>query len=119
MVSLEILEVFKGDIQIGETISLLEPYYIIEGVLYTHSNYMPSFAYQEYIFFLSRQIIDWGLEEWQGAFPILNGTHGRFRIPNDITARQDFSIEYFSMGRTEIFDAYMNLWQEVMDAFMN
>ena len=41
-VSLEILEVFTGNLSVGEVITIAEPYYIIDRVLITHANYLPS-----------------------------------------------------------------------------
>ena len=128
-VSFEVLEVIRGDINIGETIMILEPYSIENGVLFTHSNYMPSIPYQEYFFFLTDPIICDSLpEDHQGAFWVLHGERGRFLVPDiDIAGAgtldfsavvQNFSARDFGLGANANRELYIRLWQEVMEAYL-
>lgn len=119
-VSLEIFEVIAGNLTVGETISILEPYYIIDGVFFTFADYMPSTAYQEYIFFLSAQLGDRFPENLRGRFPVVNDERGRFPVLNDTRADiQGFSSADLGLGTYANAELYMRLWQEVIDAYMN
>ena len=132
-VSLEILEVIKGDIGVGDIITLVESYYILDGVLITYSNYLPSIPYQEYFFFLTEQITAPSPEMYVGAFWLAQSYRSRFHIPN---SRADISrlrhneeslilaTTYISNLPLEeailtISDIYMSLWQEVIGAYMD
>jgi len=132
-VSLEILEVVKGDLNVGEIITLAEPYYVEERVLITHANYLPSIPYQEYFFFLSAQRTNPDPEEFAGIFWVLQENRGRFHIPN---SRADISrlrhnaenlvlaTTYISNlpmmeARLTVNDIYMSLWQEVIETYMD
>lgn len=142
LVSFEILEVLYGDLVVGDTITLVEPYYIVpfdileanrfnvegmdrsgDGVFFTYVNYLPSIPHQEYIFFLTPPFSDDipGIrEELLGGFPVVHGERSRFRIPADTRARvEGFDAVELSLSPYVNFDSYMQLWQEVMDAFVN
>ena len=138
LVSLEILEVFYGDIEKGDTILLVEPYYIVPfdileenhfdltgvdrsayGVFFTVVDYLPSIPYREYIFFLGPQFSDEVREEIQGGFPVAHGERSRFLIPVDTRVRAlDLSSHELSVGPYAELDVYMSLWREVMDAYV-
>ena len=130
MVSLEIVEVIHGGrgLSVGETIKLIEPYYILDEVLFTWDNYLPSIPHQEYIFFLTDPRPDTQVEEFRGAFWVQHGERGRFLIPSDIGVLgfeegdmplQDFSARDLSLGSYADLDLYMRLWKEVLGAYVN
>ena len=125
-VSLEILEVIQGDLRVGETICILEPYYIFGRTLFTWANYMPSIPYQEYIFFLGYQLTEMITdtiarpEEYVGAYYVRQGEFGRFPVLTDTEADiQNFSANDLSLGRYANIELYLRLWQDVLDAFIN
>ena len=122
-VSLEILEVIQGDLTVGETISILEPYFIQDRVLFSWANYSPSIPYQEYFFFLGDRLADIASElvppGYEGAFFVLQGYRGRFRVPNIQRFHvQEFSFDELSLGEYTDSYAYTHLWNEVIDAFI-
>ena len=121
LVSIEILEVIKGDTKVGDTIRIVEPYFIRDNTLFTFTNYMPSIPYEEYFFFLSNPLVDRELfqEEFIGAFPNMHGERGRYRVPSMRAVMQSYSAADLSLGTGANSDLYMRLWQEVIDAFMN
>ena len=119
VVSIEILEVIKGEISVGDVIRIIEPYFIYNGVLYTMGNYMPSIPHEEYFFFLYYEHTHEGVEEFIGAFPIIHGDRGRYRVPSARAAMHSYSAADLSIGTARDSDLYMRLWQEVIDAFMN
>ena len=132
-VSLEILEVFKGALKIGDVITIAEPYYVLDGVLITYGNYLPSIPYQEYFFFLSGQNTFPDPEEFVGIFWVSHSYRGRFHIPNrmaDVLRLRHneenllLATSYISnlpleQATRSISDIYMSLWQEVMEAYMD
>jgi len=126
-VSLEIVEVFKGNLNVGDVITILELYYIVDRTLFTDSNYMPSMPYQEYFFFLSEQLTNYGRSEEAhfcegllNGFWVLHGERGRFLIPsNRVNMVQNYSLSDLSLGTVGDSDLYMRLWQEVIDTYMN
>ena len=122
IVSIEILEVIKGDLQAGETIRIVEPYYINDGTLISFCSYLPSIPGREYFLFLSYPITrERGFEgipeEYLDAFWVIHGANGRFYIPNAGADLNHFTAEDLSMGA--ITDLHLRLWQEVIDAYMN
>jgi hypothetical protein len=127
VVSLEIYEVFKGDLTAGDTIRMLEPYYIRNGILFARHNYMPSIPYQEYIFFLSPQVDpEWLAHDQQAlayTFPVVHGSNGRFRVPEHSRVEaQAFTATDLSLGTQSgrfNIDLHRRLWQDVIDAFMD
>ena len=126
-VSLEILEVIRGNLVVGETIAILEPYFIEDRVLFTWTNYLPSLPYHEYFFFLGDPLSELRPsgnprpETFVGAFFVRNGELGRFRVPESNMARGDttFNTNELSLGSRADTDQYTNLWQEVINAYMD
>ena len=128
-VSLEIIEVMRGDLQVGETIHILEPYRIEDGVLFSATNYMPSLPYHEYFFFLGYQLTEirpsgnLRPDSFIGAYFVWNGEFGRFRVPDSTMMRTHgeaaFNEAELSLGRRADTDLYMKLWQQVVDAYMD
>ena len=135
MVSLEVLEVFNGELGVGETIRIVEQYFIEDGVLFTRDNYLPSIPYQEYIFFFGPHIPRRAALE--GAFWVSDGDRGRYPIPGadgrgralSITqylgddgrfcaSTQNFSSAVFGLGSYADVDIYMQLWEDVMNEFV-
>ena len=132
LVSFEVLEVIKGNqIGIGETIRIIEPYYILDRVLFTHGNYMPSIPHQEYFFFLYYQhtglgLDGSGLEEMAGAFWTLHGDRSRFPAPINKAGTHGFSVYMPNFSASDLglspyanIDIYLSIWQEVLDAFIS
>ena len=134
IVSLEILEVIKGEqIRVGETIRIIEPYSIFDGALHTSSGYLPSTPHQEYFFFLhyQHQHISPGrdrdrLEEMEGAFWTLHGVRSRFLVPINRAQGQSFCVYMPRFSRNELglgdnanIEIYMSIWQDVLDAYMS
>ena len=133
LVSLEILEVFKGNLRVGDIITLAETYWVEDGVLITCSNYLPSIPHQEYFFFLTEQHTNAAVEEFEGIFWVVSFNRGRFHIPNSMAdiSRLRHNEEKLLMATTYISnlsleqatltidDVYMSLWQEVIEAYMD
>jgi len=132
-VSLEILEVFKGNLSVGDVITLAESYYIADSVLITHANYLPSIPYQEYFFFLSGQRTNPEPEEFAGIFWTMHDYRSRFPVPDSradmsrllnnvedlVLATSYISNLPMTEARLTVNEIYMNLWQEVIEVFMD
>ena len=117
IVSFEILEVFKGDLIPGESIRIMEPYFIEYDVLFTRGNYMPSTPYQDYIFFLSAvSTSPAATGEAVGSFWVFHSERGRFPVP---ASGQDLDEIDLALGSHANVEVYMRLWQEVVDAFIH
>jgi hypothetical protein len=119
LVSFEIYEVIKGDLSVGDVITISEPYYIVDRRFFTHSNYMPSIPYQEYIFFLSEQRTAPSPPEFVGIFPVIHGDRGRYRVPSGGRAMEAYTASELSVGTAGNFDLYMYLWRAVIEAFVD
>lgn len=125
-VSLEILEVIKGDLTVGETIRIMEPYVIHDGTFFTWNGYMPSIPHQEYIFFLQEPSANPIAEgEAIGAFWVAHGERSRFPVPDNAAnihafsaATQDFNSDMFGLGSEANVEVYMQLWEEVMNEWV-
>ena len=133
LVSLEILEVIQGNLTVGETIRIVEQYFIYDGVLFAHSDYLPSIPYQEYIFFLEPQIPG-RAEELADAFWVADDDRGRYPIPGGLgrasivqylgedgtfcATTQNFNSAIFGLGSHADVDIYMQLWEDVMNAYV-
>ena len=118
LVSLEILEVIKGDLKVGDTINILEPYFIRDRVLRTWADYMPSIPNQEYIFSLTDPTDDMP-EGYEGAYFVSHGERGRYLVLSNARASiQEFSREDLSLGENANIDLYMSLYQDVINAYM-
>ncbi len=117
-VTLEILEVIKGDLKMGDRITIIEPFYIEDCVLVTSSNYLPSKPNQEYFFYLGNQITDLGPEGYEGAHFIIHGERGRYLVPSDEKLSvQEYSRKDLSLGGQDN-GLYLELYQEVVNAYM-
>jgi hypothetical protein len=129
IVTFEIYEVIKGNLTVGETIKIREPYYIRDRILTMRFNYMPSIPHQEYIFFLTNQTtpdrIVPGHEKIVHTFLVVQGVNGRFLVPDfgdGYVDLQTFTAEDLSLGSSGgrfNIDLHRRLWQEVIDAYMN
>ena len=117
LVSLEILEVIQGNLRVGDIITIVEPYSIEDGILYTRDNYLPSIPHQEYFFFLSEQIDSRvRTEALIGAYWVLHGERSRFPVPASGQNLDEIDLAFGSHANVEL---YMRLWQDVLDAFMH
>ena len=128
IVSLEILEVFQGNLRVGDIITIVEPYEILDGVLHTVLNYLPSVPYKEYFFFLSDPITSLienpDPEALYGAFWVIQGSTARFPVPVSRADMLNYTAADLSLARETINnlpvnDLYMYLWQSVVDAYMD
>jgi hypothetical protein len=120
MTSLEVTGVIKGDIAVGETISILEPYYIMDSTVYTFGNYLPSWPNEEYLFFFARkQAEGYGVpEECVGAYHVDNKERGRYLIPNDTQIKEGkFTRDELSLGKHNT-DIYMQIYQDVIEKYI-
>jgi len=137
IVSLEILEVISGDLEVGETITILEPYFVQGGVLYTSQNYLPSIPYQEYIFFLRPRRTE--PELIAGMFWVSHGERGRYPMPGPSgpgprtqasvmhylgddgrfdSGTQNFGSAVFGLGSHANVEVYASIWEEVMNEYV-
>ena len=124
VVSLEIYEVIKGDLTVGDTIRIMETYYIRDDILFVSHSYMPSIPHQEYFFFLSFQLtpdrLDPHQQELAYVIPVVHGSRGRYRVPEHrYIAPQTFDATYLSVATNGNMDLHWRLWQEVIAAYMN
>jgi len=123
VVSLKITDVILGNLKVGEVIKIIEPYYIDNRVLWTYSNYLPSIANREYIFFLGNQAIDKAPKGCEYAYFVIHDERGRYLVPSeerDSTGHlsaNDYKREDLSLGEMNI-DLYMQLYQDVIDAYI-
>ena len=124
LVSLEILEVIQGNLMVGETIAIIEPYFITGGALRTWGNYMPSTPHQEYFLFLEDQrTIPMDGENITGFF-VIYGERGRYPIPSNVAGIQSFSAAMFNdlnfgLGSYADVQTYMQLWEDVMNEWVS
>jgi len=135
MVSLEVLEVIKGELSVGETIRIVEQYLIRGGVLFSRDDYLPSIPYQEYIFFLETHRTEPTLCGSISAFWVIDGERARFPIPigrgraasltyylgedgRFCASTQNFNSAIFGLGSHANIDIYMQLWEDVMNEFV-
>ena len=125
VVSIEILEVIKGDLTVGETKRIIEPYYIVDGTFYTWRYYMPSIPHQEYIFFLGSQNTHPEPAALVGTSWVLHGERSRFPVPDNAANIHafsadtlDFNSDIFGLGSGADVEVYMHLWVEVMNEWV-
>ena len=126
-VSFEIYEVIKGDLVVGDTIRILEPHYVRNGIQFIRHNYMPSIPHQEYIFFLGHQIDpEWLADDQQALahmFSVAHGSNGRFLVPEHRNfTPHNFNATDLSLGTGQgmfNIDLHMRLWREVIAAYMD
>lgn len=118
LTSIEITQVIKGTLAVGDTITIVEPYYIFENVLHTRSHYLPSRPGQEYFFLLGNQLSEWAPEGYEGAYAVVNSERGRFPVPGSRANMQNYSRKDLSLGTRANLELYMRLWQEVVNAYM-
>jgi len=123
-VSLEILEVIRGGLSVGETISVLEPYRIEDRVLFTIADYLPSTPGREYIFLLGYKQGEenWPNgdqipEEYVGAHFVWRGMFGRFPVPE--RPIREYTREELSLTPYADMELYLRLWQEAIDTYIN
>ena len=120
VISLDLTEVIKGELVAGETIRIIEPFYIDNRILYTRGNYLPSREGQEYVFYLHTPApeSDSASLGIVGAHFVLHQDRGRYLVPSESQLEAgSFTREELSLGEKDT-DIYMNLYQEVIDAYM-
>ena len=134
IVSINIIEVVSGDLTAGQTIRIIEPYFVYNGVLDIWADYMPSVPHQEYVFFLGSQIGENRMEEFIGAYWGIHNERSRFPVPGGRTRAsimqhlgedgrfsadtQNFESALFGLGRFANVETYMSIWEEVMNEYV-
>lgn len=121
-VSIEVIDVIKGNIVTGSVIKILEPYFIKNYVLFSYGNYLPSKANREYFFFLGEQIIGTSdrpaPEGCDEAYWVTHGERGRYLVPeNGRLDAKRYSRNALSLGEKSI-DIYMRFYQSVIDNYI-
>ncbi|MEL7623726.1 MAG: hypothetical protein AAGU12_09065 [Clostridiales bacterium] len=125
-ITFEVLEVIQGDgdVKAGDIMTILEPYYIIDRILVTRGNYLPSTPHQEYIFFLGNRVPDtleegYGPQGYEGAHFVIHCERGRYLVPNgEVPNIKAYSNKELSLGEQDT-ELYRSLYQEVVDAYLN
>lgn len=113
-VSLEISDVYKGELKREETIKIIEPYCVENRILWSFGNYLTSKPNQEYIFFLGDQ----STELAPGVHFVIHQERGRYLVPNDDQlSAESYSREELSLGELDD-ELYISLYQDVIDAYM-
>lgn len=129
--SIRVDEVYSGDVNVGDILTLIEPYFITEvenqKVINHFENYYPSETGQTYIWMLSKST---GAEHdpgfhfdpnktyyslaWceRGRFPVINTNA---RSETDISTMSNQDLDLSPNGDPEI---YKRLYQEVIDKYM-
>lgn len=129
--SIRVDEVYSGDVNVGDILTLIEPYFITEvenqKVINHFENYYPSEIDQTYVWMLSKSTgseYDPGFHfdpnktyyslAWceRGRFPVI-GTNARSET--DISAMSNQDLDLSPSGDPEI---YKKLYQEVIDKYM-
>ena len=118
LVTLEVLEVIMGDLAPGGHITIVEPYYIFERVLFTRSHYLPSTPGEEYFFFLGRRQSVLAPDGLEGTYPVIHGERGRYLVTTSRTALRNYDVVYRYLGERADFDLYFDLWLDVLNAYM-
>lgn len=122
--SLRITKVYKGNLQIGDTIALGEDYYTMENdqnkTVYHFGNYMPSTVGQEYLFLLVES--PEGGEWWDGIYLPMYSENGRFPVPaqNQINARstQSLTNRDLNLGEDDS-SVYRAIYKEALAKYMS
>ena len=130
---LELLQIFSGDLAVGEILTVVEPYFVVETdyeiqVRY-FANYRPSTPNQEYIFFLTKY--DGDFPKYIGTYNILGLHGGRFPVlsglmtpataldeRSGVSSRsvEDFTNLELNLGHGNS-TAYRRIFEEVIERY--
>ena len=125
--SLEVTNVFSGNVNIGDKLMITEEYYYVDELtvrnIFHTENYGPSSAGQEYIFFLQKypdnkseftgMYFPLGVEK--GRYPILK-KQGSFSRGQSIITIDNFSNEELNLG-AEDSKKYREIFEDVMQKY--
>lgn len=121
LVSLQVTQSLKGDLQEGDTIQICEGYYVKEEenkpVLVLYGNYMPSESGQEYLFFLNKYAPN---TEWANVYSPTQIEMGRYPVVSGKTRSGEtvasLAIEELYLATDDLI--YRELYQEAMEQYM-
>lgn len=121
--SFKITEVYKGDLKPGDSIEIVEPYYIDnEGNLQIEFNGLPSLKDQEYLLFLCKDKVH---GRFDGMYGSLLYETGRYPVVD--TSIRAFDIGHMSntafgidnTAKDEYVDFYKIMYDAVIEKYMN
>lgn len=123
----EVTEVYKGDLEVGQIIYISEPYHFyepMEGYSYmsTVDGYLPMLEGNEYILYLFHNgEMDDDLkeqyaytQEYGGLYQIVGTYQGKYVIDEDMQPVKDFAFSDEQMQIFESDERYRKLFAEVM-----
>ena len=125
---LEVLQVFAGDVTIGDLLTITESYCIIETLsekqIHHRSNYGPSIVGQEYIFFLKKHTDDGS--EFFGMYTPFGIDRGRYPVfkellssdPSNYRSVNDYTNRELNLG-DENSAVYREIFKDVVDQYFS
>ena len=121
--TLEISQVYKGNLKVGDTIPLAEKYYTLEENGETtryEMGYAPSVPGQEYVFFMVKAPDE--SEILRGTYSPMVKETGRYPVINTkdsgVSAIRSMSPEDLNLVNTDL-SVYQKIYQEVIDKYMS
>lgn len=116
--SVRVDKVYSGNLNVGDVITVLEPYAIHENVLLHYENFYPSQSDKVYIWFLEKNTEP----DMQGIYTIVVGERGRYPILNDnarsasdISAMSSRDLDLSPNGDTTV---YKKIYSEVVGKYL-
>ena len=114
--TMEVTKAYKGDIEEGTTIQLIEDWYIDEtedNTLIVRDGYMPSDVNQEYIFFLGK---NGERSKFSGCYGPLFNEASRFPVPRSAMMRFFGQDELYMRDPTQLF---YDIYEEVQEKYLS
>lgn len=120
--SFKIIEVYKGDLKPGDSIEIVEPYYIDkEGNLQIQFNGLPSLKEQEYLLFLCKDKVHGRFEGMYGSllyetgrYPVIDANTRTLSTGNIPTEKLGIDHE----AKREYVDFYKMMYEAVIKKYM-
>ena len=113
-----VTEVYKGDINTGDSLKIAEPYYAVErrekNILIYSDNYLPSEIDGEYIFFLSAKVVGDVLKDVR--FPLFS-ERGRYPIMRLQKRLEAYTNLELKLG-TDDSEQYRDFYAQVKEKYM-
>lgn len=116
--SVRVDKVYSGNLNVGDVITVLEPYAIHENVLLHYENFYPSQSDKVYIWFLEKNMEP----DMEGTYTIVVGERGRYPVLNDnarsasdISAMSSRDLDLSPNGDTTV---YKKIYSEVIDKYL-
>lgn len=129
--SIRVEEVYSGNVKVGDTIALFEPYYVQQRdnqtILSHHENYYPTKTDKSYIWFLSENAGSnydafWGLEPNKFYYSPLYCERGRYpaidaasSAPVDVDNMSNRELDLSPSGSSL---AYKKIYREVISKYL-